>query len=82
MHGGGSQLFGMNLLGFMLEIREDGANLALLLIARTFGGMCSLFFISLTTPIDGDLLSAEVLGAPGFLGRSLHADVQVHFRFY
>ncbi|NMB85506.1 MAG: cobalt ECF transporter T component CbiQ, partial [Methanothrix sp.] len=49
MHGGGSQLFAMNLFGFMFEIRDDGANLALLLIARTFGGMCSLFFISLTT---------------------------------
>ena len=32
-------------------MHEDGANLALLLIARTFGGMCSLFFIALTTPM-------------------------------
>ncbi len=34
-----------------IGIREDGANLALLLVARTLGGMCSLFFIALTTPM-------------------------------
>ncbi|KLK89177.1 cobalt ABC transporter permease [Methanoculleus sediminis] len=34
-----------------LAITADGANLALLLLARVFGGMCSLYFIALTTPM-------------------------------
>jgi cobalt/nickel transport system permease protein len=37
--------------GVVAFMHEDGANLAALLIARTFGGMCSLFFIALTTPM-------------------------------
>jgi cobalt/nickel transport system permease protein len=51
MHGSGQTLFSVPLFGFNLGIREEGANLAALLIARTFGGMCSLFFIALTTPM-------------------------------
>ena len=51
MHGTGQTLFAVNIFGLSLSIREDGANLALLLMARTFGGMCSLFFIALTTPM-------------------------------
>ncbi|MDD1758206.1 MAG: cobalt ECF transporter T component CbiQ [Methanotrichaceae archaeon] len=51
MHGTGNLLFSFEVLGFNLSISEDGANLALLLIARTFGGMCCLFFIALTTPM-------------------------------
>jgi cobalt/nickel transport system permease protein len=51
MHGTGSSLFSVDIFGFDLGIREDGANLALLLISRTLGGMCSLFFIALTTPM-------------------------------
>ncbi|MDD4161935.1 MAG: cobalt ECF transporter T component CbiQ [Methanothrix sp.] len=51
MHGGGQTLFSVTLFGFNLSIREEGANLAALLIARTFGGMCSLYFIALTTPM-------------------------------
>jgi cobalt/nickel transport system permease protein len=51
MHGTGDSLFAVSILGHNLAIRADGANLALLLIARTFGGMCSLFFIALTTPM-------------------------------
>jgi cobalt/nickel transport system permease protein len=47
----GDQLFAINVFSLDLGIRVDGANLALLLIARTFGGMCSLFFIALTTPM-------------------------------
>lgn len=50
MHGSGDMLYALDLFGRVLGIREDGAALALLLIARTFGGMCSLFFIALTTP--------------------------------
>ncbi len=37
--------------GLPLAITSDGANLALLLLARVFGGMCSLYFIALTTPM-------------------------------
>ncbi len=51
MHGSGQTLFSLQLFGLNLAIREEGANLALLLIARTFGGMCSLYFIALTTPM-------------------------------
>jgi cobalt/nickel transport system permease protein len=51
MHGTGDQLFAFEIFGFNLVIRVDGASLALLLIARTFGGMCALFFIALTTPM-------------------------------
>jgi cobalt/nickel transport system permease protein len=47
----GDQLFAINVFGLNLGISVDGANLALLLIARTFGGMCSLYFIALTTPM-------------------------------
>ena len=51
MHGSGQILFSVQLFGLNLAIREEGANLAVLLIARTFGGMCSLYFIALTTPM-------------------------------
>ena len=51
MHGGGTPLIQLPLLGLDLAVREEGAELALLLLARTFGGMCSLYFIALTTPI-------------------------------
>jgi cobalt/nickel transport system permease protein len=67
MHGGGDQLFAINLFGFVLGIREEGANLALLLIARTFGGMCSLFFIALTTPMIEIFSVLRSLGLPDFL---------------
>jgi len=51
MHGSGDMLYAIEPFGLRIGIREDGAALALLLIARTFGGMCSLFFIALTTPM-------------------------------
>jgi cobalt/nickel transport system permease protein len=51
MHGNGQTLFSVQLFGINLSISEEGANLAALLIARTFGGMCSLYFIALTTPM-------------------------------
>jgi cobalt/nickel transport system permease protein len=67
MHGGGHQLFDLAVLGLSLSIREDGANLALLLIARTFGGMCSLFFIALTTPMVEIFSVIKSMGLPDFL---------------
>ena len=51
MHGDGRTLFHLPILGLDLAVKEGGANLALLLLARTFGGMCSLYFIALTTPM-------------------------------
>ena len=63
MTGTGDQILAINLFGFNLDICRDGANLAMLLIGRTFGGMCSLFFIALTTPmieIFSDLKSLRV----------------------
>lgn len=51
MHGDGRTLFSLPIFGLDLAVREEGANLALLLLARTFGGMCSLYFIALTTPM-------------------------------
>jgi cobalt/nickel transport system permease protein len=51
MNGTGQTVFAVEIFGLSLGMREDGVNLALLLIARTFGGMCSLFFIALTTPM-------------------------------
>ena len=67
MHGGGDQLYAFDIFGIDLGIREDGANLALLLIARTFGGMCSLFFIALTTPMLEIFSILKSLGLPDFL---------------
>ncbi|MFZ2473321.1 MAG: cobalt ECF transporter T component CbiQ [Methanothrix sp.] len=67
MHGGGDPLFAFNAFGISLVIREGGANLALLLIARTFGGMCSLFFIALTTPMIEIFSVFKSLGLPDFL---------------
>ena len=67
MHGGGDSLFAFNVLGLSLGIREGGANLALLLIARTFGGMCSLFFIALTTPMIEIFSILKSVGLPDFL---------------
>jgi len=51
MHGTGSTLFSVDLLQFHLGVRKDGADLALLLLLRTLGGMSALFFIALTTPM-------------------------------
>ena len=51
MHGGGEALLVLPIPGYPLSIAEEGGRLALLLVARTLGGMCSLFFISLTTPM-------------------------------
>lgn len=49
--GGGAALVSLPFFGITLTVTTASANLALLLIARTFGGMCALYFIALTTPI-------------------------------
>ncbi len=48
---GGDALFSFRLFGIDLEASREGANLALLLLFRTLGGMSALFFIALTTPM-------------------------------
>ncbi|VVB70707.1 Energy-coupling factor transporter transmembrane protein EcfT [uncultured archaeon] len=50
MHGTGQTLFSLGAFGYTISMREDGANLALLLISRTLGATGALFFIALTTP--------------------------------
>jgi cobalt/nickel transport system permease protein len=47
--GGGTVL--IEVPGLPLAVTTDGANLAILVLARVFGGMCSLYFIALTTPM-------------------------------
>lgn len=50
--GGGAALVSLPIPpGITLTVTTGSANLAILLIARTFGGMCALYFIALTTPI-------------------------------
>lgn len=48
--GTGPSLFTVAIGGFVLHATSGGAALAVLTITRTFGGMCALFFIALTTP--------------------------------
>jgi cobalt/nickel transport system permease protein len=67
MYGGGHQLFGFTVASLNFGIREEGANLAMLLLARTFGGMCSLFFLALTTPMIEIFSILGSFGLPGFL---------------
>jgi cobalt/nickel transport system permease protein len=49
--GGGIPILAIDAGGFTLTVTTGSANLSLLLLARTFGGMCSLFFIALSTPM-------------------------------
>jgi cobalt/nickel transport system permease protein len=51
VQGGVDPIFSIEIVGLKLEASRQGANLAALLLSRTFGGMCSLFFIALTTPM-------------------------------
>lgn len=65
MHGSGPTLFSLELFGYSPAIGGEGANLAALLMARTFGGMCSLFFIALTTPMIEIFAVLKSLRIPG-----------------
>jgi cobalt/nickel transport system permease protein len=64
---GGTALFTFSVLGMNLEITREGLNLALLLLTRTLGGMCSLFFIALTTPMIEVFSILKSVGLPSFL---------------
>lgn len=49
--GEGAKLFSFEVLGFTLGVSSAGLDMALLVLARTLGGMSCLFFLSLTTPM-------------------------------
>lgn len=49
--GEGPKLFSFDISGLTLGVSMSGLNLALLVFARTLGGMSCLFFLSLTTPM-------------------------------
>jgi len=51
LSGGGPPILTFSIAGLPLTATTGSANLALLVLARTFGGMCGLFFIALTTPM-------------------------------
>jgi len=63
--GSGTVLF--EVPGLPLAVTADGANLAVLLLARVFGGMCSLYFIALTTPMTEVFDIFRRLGVPTVL---------------
>lgn len=49
--GEGANLFSFDVFGFTLGVSQAGLDMALLVLARTLGGMSCLFFLSLTTPM-------------------------------
>lgn len=49
--GSGQELMSFELAGYPLVIRADGLELALLVLSRSLGGMCCLYFLALTTPM-------------------------------
>jgi cobalt/nickel transport system permease protein len=49
--GEGAKLFSFDIFGFTLGVSQAGLDMALLVFARTLGGMSCLFFLSLTTPM-------------------------------
>lgn len=49
--GSGNELFSFSILGYELAINSEGLNMAILILARTLGGMACLFFLALTTPM-------------------------------
>lgn len=51
LSGGGGPIFTFTVANVPLTITTGSANLASLVLVRTFGGMCGLFFIALTTPM-------------------------------
>ena len=53
--------------GVVAFMHEDGATLAALLIARTFGGVCSMYFIALTTPMIEIFAVLKTLRIPQFV---------------
>jgi cobalt/nickel transport system permease protein len=63
--GGGPVLFEVPFLP--LAITVGGANLAILLLARVFGGTCALLFVALTTPMTEVFALLKKIGVPTVL---------------
>lgn len=50
--GGGETIYDFfTFAGFHIQITDKSLNLAMLVLARTFAGMCSLYFLTVTTPV-------------------------------
>jgi len=49
--GSGHELLSFKLIGHPFSIKADGLELALLVLSRSFSGMCCLYFLTLTTPM-------------------------------
>ncbi|NYT05181.1 MAG: cobalt ECF transporter T component CbiQ [Methanomicrobiales archaeon] len=62
--GGGAHLWEATVLGCSLSVTAASVNLGLLAVARTFGGMCSLYFIALTTPMVSLFAVMQTLRLP------------------
>jgi cobalt/nickel transport system permease protein len=67
LSGGGQPLLTFSLAGIPLTATTGSANLALLVLVRTFGGMCGLFFIALTTPMVEIFSAMHTLRVPPVL---------------
>ncbi len=64
---GGDPLLSINALGLDFVASREGANLAILLLSRTLGGMSALFFIAMTTPMIEIFSILKSLGIPAIL---------------
>jgi len=70
--GSGDAIFSFEIMGFELAVRSGGLELSALLLGRTLGGMCSLFFIAVTTPMIGIFSVLRSLRVPqNFLDLSM-----------
>ena len=67
LSGGGQPILTFSIAGVPLIATTGSANLALLVLVRTFGGMCGLFFISLTTPMVEIFSAMHTLRVPPVL---------------
>lgn len=68
MRNSGDVIFSYNIFGlFTLTVTKGSINEGLLIFSRVFGGMCSLFFISLTTPATETFALAKRCRIPEFI---------------
>lgn len=64
----GDVIFSYDLFGLLtLTVTKGSVNEGVLVFSRVFGGMCSLFFISLTTPATETFTLAKKCRIPDFL---------------
>ncbi len=64
---GGDSLYSFTIFGIDIGASSESANLALLLFFRTLGGMSSMFFIALTTPMVEIFSILKSIGIPAVL---------------